>query len=447
MNEIELGLLAVMFAAAMLLLSVFRELAPAGGLTGRGRWLLAAGLGAGVLAFAAKLLIIGMMLASPLDLPRWLADAVHAGPRTLQPEPGVLLLPQRPYRWEALPLVAPAPPDNPTQPEKVALGQRLFEDRNLSLDRSLSCASCHGLQATAGSDGRRVSLGVGDQQGQRNAPTVWNAAFQPRLFWDGRAASLEEQATGPILNPVEMGMPSAEAVLARVKEDERYVAAFARVFGADEGVTMRSLAQALAAYERTLITPDTRYDRFVRGDMAALDAREIRGMRLFDEVGCVQCHGGAAFNGSTYPGTGAPWRAFPVWPDPRDADLRLTQDTGLAPAGSERGVWRVPTLRNIALTAPYFHNGSVDRLEDAVALMARVQLGLRITEEGAPGPQPYWMKDGQLQVLDAGRQSLSRDEIDALVAFLRALSDERLQAAAATAAAARTGQGGASLAR
>lgn len=198
MNEIELGLLAVMFAAAMLLLSVFRELAPAGGLTGRGRWLLAAGLGAGVLAFATKLLIIGVMLASPLDLPRWLADAVHAGPRTLQPEPGVLLLPQRPYRWEALPLVAPAPADNPTLPEKVALGQRLFEDRNLSLDRRLSCASCHGLQATAGGDGRRVSLGIGDQQGQRNAPTVWNAAFQPRLFWDGRAARLEEQATGPI---------------------------------------------------------------------------------------------------------------------------------------------------------------------------------------------------------------------------------------------------------
>lgn len=431
MNELSLSLAAVLMAAGVLLLSVFRELAPAGGLTGRGRWLLAAGLGAGVMAFAAKLLLIVLMTAGPGDLPRRLADAVHVAARPMREDAPVHLRGALPHRWSPLPPVAPAPADNPTTPDKVALGRRLFNDRNLSRDRSVSCATCHSLQTGAGSDRLRVSRGIGNQKGQRNAPTVWNAAFQSRLFWDGRAPSLEAQAIGPILNPVEMGMPSVDALLSRVKEDVSYVDAFARAFGLAEGISQRGIEQALAAYERTLITPDTRYDRFVRGDQSAMDSREIRGMRLFDEVGCVQCHGGAAFNGATDAASGAPFRAFPVWPDSEVAALRLTEDTGLAPPGSLRGVWRVPSLRNIALTAPYFHNGSVERLEDAVAVMARVQLGLRIAKAGEQAPRTYRTREGRLQAIEAKRQSISRNELGELVAFLHTLSDERLRNSAA----------------
>lgn len=280
----------------------------------------------------------------------------------------------------------PSPPDNPLTEQKVRLGRRLFEDKGLSLTREIACSSCHDLTAKAGADARTVALGIRGQSGRRNAPTVWNADFQVRLFWDGRAASLEEQALGPITNPVEMGMPSLAVVLGQLAADPSYVTEFADAFGgtaSPDAISADRLAMALAAFERTLITPDTPYDRFVRGDSGALSEQQLRGMALFETVGCVHCHAGPHFSGAGVFDGGAPYRAFPSLGQPELRHLNLDADSGLAAPGSSPGVWRIPSLRNVAVTAPYFHNGSVNDLREAVRIMARAQLGISVGESPA----------------------------------------------------------------
>lgn len=426
MTELGIGVLAVGCAAAVLLLAVMRELAPAGGLTGRGRWLLAAGLGAGVLAFALKLVLIGLALQAPAAWFRHeLSAQVASRQETQTASPAVA---PGHYRWRSLPRSAPAPADNPTTIDKVALGKRLFFDNGLSLDRSVSCASCHDPFAAAGADGRAVSLGIAGQQGVRNAPTVWNAAFQARLFWDGRAGSLEEQALGPLVNPREMGMPSLEAVVRRVEEQPTYRAEFAQAFGYDSAITIEQITAAIAAYERTLITPDSPYDRFVNGDPGALTAQQVRGMALFESLGCVHCHAGPNFSAASIFDSAAPYRAFPALAVAELARLRLTEDGGRAAPGSVQGVWRIPSLRNVALTAPYFHNGSVWRLDEAVKIMARAQLGATIgsaqqaTANVALAPND----DGSLELRPGKAALMTDDDVQAIVAFLEALSGDEL---------------------
>lgn len=425
-QELGVGLLLTLLASFGLLLCVLRELAPSGGLSGRGRWLLAGGMGLGVFSFAAKLALVALFTAQPglSRLAQAAAPSLQRPDRRDLPEPDAGQgSPPPHYRWLALSSVVPEVPE--ASAALVALGERLFHDTRLSLDGSLSCASCHALQRHAGADGRATAIGVGGHLGRRNTPTVWNAALQARLFWDGRADSLEAQALGPILNPDEMAMPSAEAVLQRLRADAAWAGEAERTLGAPLR-DLQPIAQALAAYERSLLSADTPYDRFVRGDAAALTAAQRRGMALFDGLGCVQCHGGANFSSAGIDGGGAAYRLFPVFTDRLDPRWRLTDDQGLNPPHSAQGVWRVPSLRNVALTAPYFHNGAVPRLDEAVRIMAQAQLGLRIGKRAQPDTAPDEWDAEQRTLRPAPRQSITEAEVQSLVAFLGALSSDRL---------------------
>ncbi len=433
-----IGLIAVMIATSGLLYMVHTELGPLARLAGHKRLLLATALGSGVLAFALKLLII----IGVAWYPQYLIDpfiervALPQGTtvptaRTEPPQYRLLDLsdreatPAKPYsnesyRWQTLPQQAPAPADNPTTAEKVRLGKRLFFDQSLSRDGTLSCASCHGIKSLAGADGRATSLGIDGQVGGRNAPTVWNAAFQARLFWDGRAASLEEQAKGPLINPIEMGMSSWQAVEEQVRSKADYRSAFATVFG-DEIITIERIAMAIAAYERTLIATDTPYDRFVRGDLNALTAQQLRGMGLFQSVGCISCHYGPNFSAASLFDTTQPMRPFPVTPVPATLRYRLMDDTGAAPRLSGRGYWRVPSLRNVALTGPWLHNGSVTKLDEVVRIMSAAQ-------RSYTGHMLRW-SDQEPVLYEHTQRKLSDDEVNDIVAFLNALSSDTLKQA------------------
>ncbi|NOR69870.1 MAG: c-type cytochrome [Methylomarinum sp.] len=293
---------------------------------------------------------------------------------------------------QALPTKAPAPSDNPTTAEKVALGKMLFHDPRLSSSGTVSCASCHNTML-GGEDNRAGSVGVGGQVGGRSAPTVWNAAFNKVQFWDGRAASLEAQAAGPVTNPIEMGMKSWDDVVVRLKAIEGYQHAFHKAFGKDS-ISKDTATKAIAAYERTLITPNSAFDKYVKGNKSAMTEQQIRGMNKAVDLGCTSCHSGPAFNG---PGT---FQKFPVIANGYfEAQYGFKDDKGLAEVTGKEAdehMWKVPTLRNIALTAPYFHNGSVKSLDKAVKLMAKLQLG----------------------------KDLSKAEIADIVAFLDALTGE-----------------------
>ncbi len=438
LDLLVIGLAAVMVATFGLLYMVHTELGPLARLSGHKRLLLGMALGSGVLAFAVKLMIIigvalfphyvvdpflnrfelpppGERVRAPTEPPsyRWLAlPELPTAPETPYLDPG--------YVWETLPEQVPAPADNPTTPEKVALGRALFFDTALSRDHTLSCASCHVIDALAGGDGSATSLGIEGQLGNRNAPTVWNAAFQNKLFWDGRAASLEEQAKGPPVNPVEMGMPSLQAVEERVRSNPDYRARFVAAFG-DDNINIDRIVKAIAAFERTLITTDTPYDRFVRGDLTALTPQQLRGMGLFQSVGCISCHFGPNFSAASVFDTSQPLRPFPTIPVPYQEQYRLTDDTGNGPRVTGQGVWRVPSLRNVALTGPWLHNGSVTELEEVVRIMSSAQ-------RGYTGHLLRW-SDREQVLSEQTHRKLREGEVRDIVAFLHALSSDRLKQA------------------
>lgn len=280
---------------------------------------------------------------------------------------------------QALPTTAPAPADNPTTWQKVVLGQMLFHDPRLSSSGTVSCASCHNTML-GGEDNRGGSVGVDGQVGGRSAPTVWNAAFNAVQFWDGRAASLEDQAAGPVTNPIEMGMKSWDAVVSRLKSIEGYQQAFEQAF-AQDSISKDTITKAIAAYERTLITPNSAFDQYVKGNKQAMTEQQLRGMNLVVDLGCTGCHSGPAFNGA---GT---FQKFPVISNGSiQAQFKLKKDKGLAEVTGKKEdehFWKVPTLRNIALTAPYFHNGKVKTLDRAVKIMAKMQLGKDLSDDEA----------------------------------------------------------------
>ena len=285
--------------------------------------------------------------------------------------------------FEPLPLVAPEPEDNPGSTAKIKLGKQLFFDPRLSIDGTVSCNSCHDVTGN-GTDSQSVATGVDGQKGGRSSPTVWNAAFLSSQYWDGRAPSLEEQAKGPILNPIEMGMPHQNAAVERIASIPGYYKQFSAIFGADEPVTFDNIAKAIAAYERTLITPNSPFDRFLRGDKTALSAQAQSGMKEFESIGCINCHKGPALAGpSTLAKGEVYYQWFPAFSSPYDEQYRLKDDLGYnqGKSGIHTGKWRVPTLRNIALTAPYFHNGSVKSLDQAVRVMARAQRNRNLTNQ------------------------------------------------------------------
>jgi len=278
---------------------------------------------------------------------------------------------------ESSPTTAPAPEDNPTTEEKVALGKMLYHDPRLSSTGTVACASCHNTML-GGEDNRPNSMGVNGQTGGRSAPTVWNAAFNKVQFWDGRADSLEAQAAGPVTNPIEMGMKSWDDVVARLKTINGYKAAFKNAFGSDNAISKDNATKAIAAYERTLITPNSAYDKYVNGEKSAMTVQQVRGMQKAVELGCTSCHSGPAFNG---PGV---FQKFPVTSNGYfEAQYHFSKDKGLAEVtkkDSDEHLWKVPTLRNIALTAPYFHNGSVKTLDKAVTVMAKMQLNKDLSD-------------------------------------------------------------------
>jgi cytochrome c peroxidase len=286
------------------------------------------------------------------------------------------------WAWQALPMVAPAPKDNPSTKEKVELGKTLYFDPRLSVDGTISCNSCHNVMA-GGEDNRAFSVGVRGQKGGRSAPTVWNSAFHTVQFWDGRALSLEEQAKGPLTNPVEMGMKDHAAVMERVKMIPGYVTMFTNVFGKNDPMTIDNLAKAIAAFERTLLTPNSPFDKFKKGNKKALSDAAKRGMKIVEEVGCTACHSGVNFNGETAMGEGN-FQKFPQNDGTAyDKKYRFSKDLGryeVTKKAEDKGFFRVPTWRNVGLTAPYFHNGSVVTLEEAVRVMGKTQLDIDLSE-------------------------------------------------------------------
>jgi cytochrome c peroxidase len=288
--------------------------------------------------------------------------------------------------WQALPTEPPSPDRNPTTEAKVELGKKLYFDPRLSQTGTVSCNTCHNVME-GGDDGRPTSMGVHGRIGPRNAPTVWNAAYMSTQFWDGRADTLEEQAKGPLLAHPEMGMESHADVMERIKQIPGYVAEFKSVFGSDDAVNIDNAVKAIAAFERTLITPNSPYDRYVKGDKDALTEQQVRGMKTFEQVGCTSCHSGAAFNGPqmTMPKGQGFFQKFPQFTDNKYVEkYNLMADKGRARAtGKDAHMhqYKVPTLRNIELTAPYFHNGAVKTLDEAVRVMAKTQLNKDLSDK------------------------------------------------------------------
>jgi cytochrome c peroxidase len=284
-----------------------------------------------------------------------------ADPRALQ-ERAATVLAALPERAEN--------PCNPSTPERVELGKLLYHDVRLSKSQEISCNSCHQLDRF-GVDGEATSPGQRGQRGARNSPTVYNAALQFRQFWDGRAADVEEQAQGPVLNPIEMAMPDAAAVEAVLRSIPGYQALFAAAFPeADSPLGFVNMARAIAAFERTLLTP-SRLDHFLVGELGSLNDQEQRGLELFLDVGCTTCHNGVAVGGGSYQKLGL------VRP-------YATEDTGrMEVTGDERDKYffKVPTLRNVAETGPWFHDGSITSLEEAVQKMGWHQLGRELEPE------------------------------------------------------------------
>lgn len=320
--------------------------------------------------------------------------------------------------WKAL----PRRDGNEDRPHLVALGRKLFSDPILSRDGRISCASCHDI-AHGGDDGQRVSTGIADRAGTRNAPSVLNAALLSRQFWDGRAASLEEQVYGPVLNPIEMGMPDHAAVQKALSKDGRYPGLFRQAFGEDAQPTLDLAAKAIAAYERTLVH-ESRYDRFVRGDRHALDERELRGMALFAGLGCRACHRDPTFSSAGQTGPAGVFKPFPVFrDDPRARAFHFLDDLGAARPGASTGLWRAPSLRNVARTAPYFHNGSVAELRDAIEVMMWAQLGKKEILPGTSeaGQPPVWVPaTRRLQFLRP--DAIHDRDVDDILLFLESLS-------------------------
>lgn len=288
-----------------------------------------------------------------------------------------------------LPELPPVPADNPMSAAKVALGRQLFFDPRLSVDGTVSCASCHDVIKGTGNDGRATAIGVAGKTGTRNAPTVLNAAYLNTQFWDGRAATLEEQAKGPIVNPIEMAMPSHAAAIQRLKKIPGYTSQFAAVFGGPDPLTIDNVARAIAAYERTLLTPDSPVDRYLKGDKQALSAHAQQGMKLFQKLGCVNCHSSPTYAGYiTLPGAlFFPWnlQRFPYFKGSvYDSKYELTRDLGrfdVTKREKDKHMYRIPSLRNVELTGPYMHNGKVPDLEEAVRVMAKTQLNKELDDE------------------------------------------------------------------
>ncbi|HEY6332685.1 MAG TPA: cytochrome-c peroxidase [Blastocatellia bacterium] len=283
--------------------------------------------------------------------------------------------------------IQPIPRDLALDSERVKLGEQLFHDPRLSRDNSVSCATCHNL-ATGGCDRLVRSTGINGQPGVINAPSIFNTGMGFRQFWDGRAATLEEQIDGPIQSPVEMGSNWTE-VISKLAKSLDYAAAFTAVY--KDGLTPDTVKSAIATFERSLRTPDCRFDRYLRGETSALNDEEKRGYEIFKSYGCISCHQGVNIGGNMFQTFGVMADYFADRGHITRADYGRYNVTG---DENDRYVFKVPSLRNVELTAPYFHDGSAKTLDAAVQAMGKYQLG----------------------------RHLSPDETGALVSFLKTLT-------------------------
>lgn len=346
-------------------------------------WMAAAAL--------SGVLLVACTAAAPLDLPATATAALAA--TTSAPAPASVALPAAAVNTLYPPIVIPR--DNPTTPEKVALGRQLFFDPALSSSGAMSCATCHAPELGF-SNGAPVSAARPGAP-PRNVPSLWNVAFNRQLTWDGHQESLEAQAIDPLILPHEMATTPAE-VEARLRSLPAYVALFQAAFGGEDehAVTFDHVTRALAAFQRTLLSQHSAFDRYVAGDASALTAQEQRGMALFfsAETHCAECHQPPTFSHETFRVIGVP-----------------SEDLGRAgvSANGMRGAFKVPALRNVALTAPYMHNGSLPTLEDVVQFYAR----------GAGRAADFPGVDPLLKGFP-----MTPDQQADLVAFLRALTDQ-----------------------
>jgi cytochrome c peroxidase len=265
-------------------------------------------------------------------------------------------------------LPLPLEPTVALDARKVALGRKLFHDPRLSADDSLSCASCHPLDR-GGMDGLHRAKGLGGVDGEVNTPTVFNSALNFAQFWDGRAETLEDQIDSPVQSPREMGA-SWDVILRKLGQDPAYLANFAEIY--PDGLRHPNIKDSIAEFERSLLTPNSRFDRHLRGDASALSAEEKSGYLKFKSYGCVSCHQGVNIGANLFQRMGVIGDYFADRGNVTKADLGRFNVTGQE---ADRHVFKVPSLRNVAVTAPYFHDGSAQTLEEAVAVMAKYQLG------------------------------------------------------------------------
>jgi len=358
----------------------------------------------GTYVFVLGLGLIALQLGCPSPEPKQPAKPTGqpAAPPAAPVEPPVATPAARPADELAgglakaplgLPAV-PVPADNPMTAEKIELGKMLYFDKRLSKDGTISCATCHDPKM-AWAEHEPTSKGIGGQFGQRNSPTVINAAYATSQFWDGRAATLEEQALGPIANPIEMGH-DLDAMIADLSKLDEYTQQFQKLFGTK--ITQEGVAKAIAAFERTVLSGNSPYDRFKAGDKAALSEAQQRGMQLFED-NCAVCHAPPVF--SIFRSFNAGVATDKDKPDP--GRMAVTK------AERDMGKFRVPALREVANTQPYFHDGSAATLEEAVALMA-----------GGGKDNPHL--SSQLKAVREAK--LGEQDRKDLVEFLKALSGE-----------------------
>jgi len=300
--------------------------------------------------------------------------------RTAGPPAPVVIDAARLQLFQPLPDVMASAGNDLTE-EKIALGRMLYYEPRLSKSQQISCNTCH-LLDKYGVDGQPVSDGHKGQTGDRNSPSVYNAAGHFVQFWDGRAADVEAQAKGPVTNPVEMAMPSEKEVVAVLKSMPEYIDSFRKAFPEDKDpISYDNMARAIGAFERRLVTP-SRWDRFLRGEQAALTDDEKKGFNTFMDAGCQTCHAGALLGGNMYQKLGL------VKPWPNSSDLGRERVTK---SESDRLVFKVPSLRNVEKTKPYYHDGKVETLEQAVARMSEYQLGNALSEAQV-GSIITWLK-------------------------------------------------------
>jgi cytochrome c peroxidase len=264
--------------------------------------------------------------------------------------------------------IKPIPRTHALDPQKTALGKKLFNDTRFSKDDTVACVSCHNL-STGGTDRLERSVGIGGARGAVNAPTVFNSGFNFVQFWDGRARTLEKQMDGPIHNPKELGSSWSE-ILSKLKRDPALVSAFKKTY--KDAITIENVQDAIAIFERSLTTPDSRFDQYLRGDSQSITSEEKAGYKLFKTYGCIACHQGINVGGNMYAKIGVVGDYLADRGNPTKADNGRFNITGRE---RDRHLFKVPSLRNVALTPPYFYDGSAKTLSAAVRVMIKYQLG------------------------------------------------------------------------